>query len=101
MLAGFVEPGETVEEAIAREVREESGIEVQNTSYVGSQPWPFPHSLMLGFNTEYAGGSLKIDHSEIEDAGWYALDRLPQLPSINSIAGYMIDQIIKNKTVTT
>jgi NAD+ diphosphatase len=91
VLAGFVEPGESIEETIGREVREEVGIEVENLRYFGSQPWPFPNSLMIGFTTDYASGELRIEPAEIEDAGWYRVDNLPKLPPKVSIARAMID----------
>ena len=91
VLAGFVEPGESIEETIGREVREEVGIEVENLRYFGSQPWPFPNSLMIGFTTDYASGELRIEPAEIEDAGWYRVDSLPKLPPKVSIARAMID----------
>ena len=91
VLAGFVEPGETLEEAVEREVWEEVRIRVKNIRYFGSQPWPFPHSLMLGFTAEYAGGEIEIDQVEIEDAGWYSAANLPQLPPRLSIARRLID----------
>jgi len=94
VLAGFVEPGETIEDAIRREVREEVGIEVTNLRYFGSQPWPFPNSLMIGFTTEYAGGELEIDLTEIEDAGWYEPAEFPPLPPKVSIARAMIDGFV-------
>jgi NAD+ diphosphatase len=90
-LAGFVEPGESLEEALAREVLEEVGVAVKDLRYFGSQPWPFPHSLMIGFNAEYAGGELKPDPSEILDAGWFTADNLPQIPGKLSIARKLID----------
>ena len=92
VLAGFVEPGESIEETIEREVREEVGIEVKNVRYFGSQPWPFPNSLMLGFTVDYAGGELRADPAEIEEAGWYTVDDLPPLPPKLSIARRMIDE---------
>jgi NAD+ diphosphatase len=92
VLAGFVEPGESIEETIEREVREEVGIEVENVRYFGSQPWPFPNSLMLGFTADYAGGELRADPAEIEEAGWYTVDDLPPLPPKLSIARSMIDE---------
>ena len=91
VLAGFVEPGESIEETIKREVREEVGIEVSNMRYFGSQPWPFPNSLMIGFTAEYAGGELEIEPTEIEDAGWYEPGEFPPLPPRVSIARAMID----------
>ena len=94
VLAGFVEPGESIEETIDREIREEVGVEVANLRYFGSQPWPFPNSLMLGFTADYAGGELRTDPEEIEDAGWYSVDDLPALPPRVSIARTMIDQFV-------
>ena len=90
-LAGFVEPGETLEEAVHREVREEVGIELADVRYWASQPWPFPHSLMLGFNARYAGGDLVLDEKEIVDAQWWAPDDLPPIPPGLSIARRLID----------
>ena len=91
VLAGFVEPGESLEEAVAREVREEVSLEVRHIRYFGSQSWPFPHQLMLGFTAEYAGGEISVDPSELVDAGWYTRDHLPNLPSKMSIARKLID----------
>jgi NAD+ diphosphatase len=90
-LAGFVEPGETMEQAVHREVHEEVGIEVEDVRYQASQPWPFPHSLMLGFTARYAGGELHLDEREILDAGWYEPDDLPMIPPAMSIARRLID----------
>ena len=91
-LAGFVEPGETLEQTLVREVREEVGIEVANLRYFASQPWPFPHSLMIAFNADYAGGEITPEPGEIEAADWFTLDRLPQaLPSKISISRRLID----------
>lgn len=91
-LAGFVEPGETLEEAAHREIAEEVGIEIDDLRYWGSQPWPFPHSLMVGFTARYAGGELALEEAEIVDAGWYHRDRLPRVPPPGSIARSMIDE---------
>jgi NAD+ diphosphatase len=91
VLAGFVEPGESLEEAVMREVEEEVGISVKDVKYFGSQPWPFPHSLMIGFTASYAGGEISRDDSEIEDAGWFSGDNLPSLPGKISIARKLID----------
>jgi NAD+ diphosphatase len=93
-IAGFVEPGESLEEAVVREIREEVGVEVRNVRYFGSQPWPFPNSLMIGFLAEYAGGELRIDPSEIEDARWFTPDDLPLLPSKLSIARSLVDDFL-------
>ena len=90
-LAGFVEPGETLEEAVQREIREEVGIEVRDVRYQASQPWPFPHSLMIGFRAEWASGDIRIDPSEIADAGWFRADELPPIPPGISIARALID----------
>jgi NAD+ diphosphatase len=93
-LAGFVEAGESIEDCIHREVREEVGVEVAGLQYVASQPWPFPHSLMIAYTAEYAGGEVRPCDDEIVDARWFALDALPQLPSPVSIARYLIDTTI-------
>jgi len=90
-LAGFVEAGESLEQTLAREVREEVAIEVTNIRYFGSQPWPFPHSLMVGFTADYAGGEIRVDGEEIVDARWFSRDDLPNLPPNPSIARKLID----------
>ena len=97
VLAGFVEPGETLEEAVAREVREEVDIQVDNIRYFSSQSWPFPNSLMLGFTASYAGGEIGIDEDEIVDANWYSPDNLPELPPTISIARQLIDAFLAKK----
>ena len=90
-LAGFVEAGENLEEAIHREVMEEVGLRVDNIQYFGSQSWPFPHSLMVAYTAEYAGGELCIQADEINDARWFGPeDALPDLPHTDSIAGRLI-----------
>lgn len=94
-LAGFVEPGESLEEAVHREIYEESGIEVTNVRYFGSQPWPFPHSLMIGFTAQYAGGEIQIDPKEIADARWFTYDTLPTVPQKLSIARRLIDSFVE------
>ncbi|AUH50566.1 NAD(+) diphosphatase [Chromobacterium sp. ATCC 53434] len=92
-LAGFVEPGETLEECVHRETWEEVGIKVKNLRYAFSQSWPFPHSLMLAFTAEYDGGEITPQAGEIEDAGWFDIDALPQLPSGISIAHHLIRHV--------
>jgi NAD+ diphosphatase len=91
LIAGFVEPGETLEECVAREVQEEVGVGVTDLRYVGSQPWPFPHQLMVGFTARYAGGEIVIDGTELADAAWFARDDLPELPPPFSIARQIIE----------
>ncbi|MEE8399118.1 MAG: NAD(+) diphosphatase [Desulfobacterales bacterium] len=97
VLAGFVEPGESLEDCLRREVKEEVGVSVKRIRYFGSQPWPYPDSLMVGFTATYAGGDLVIDKKEILDAGWFAADALPQTPGKFSIAGRLIDGFVKKK----
>ena len=94
-LAGFVESGESLEHALHREVREEVGITVKNLTYFGSQAWPFPHSLMVGYIAEYAGGDIVIDEREIVDAQWFSIDALPKIPPMMSIAGHLIAHVIE------
>jgi len=96
-LAGFVEPGESLEETVLREVREEVGVTVTNLRYFGSQPWPFPNSLMVGFVADYESGELTPQPGEIEDAGWFTVDSLPGLPSRLSIARALIDEFIARR----
>ncbi len=90
-LAGFVEPGESLEECVHREIEEEVGVTVQNLRYFGSQPHPFPHSLMVGFVADWRSGEIRPDPAEIEDARWFGPDRLPELPHPMSIARALIE----------
>ncbi|MBD3881058.1 NAD(+) diphosphatase [Phormidium tenue FACHB-886] len=96
ILAGFVEAGESLEETVIREVREEVGIEIANIRYFGSQPWPFPNSLMIGFTATYAGGELAIDLQEIVDAAWFYKHSLPQIPPKPSIARKLLDWFVSS-----
>jgi len=91
VIAGFLEVGETLEQCVAREVKEETGIEVSNIEYFGSQPWAFPSSMMMGFVAEYAGGILKPDYSELSDARWFEVDDLPEVAPSGTIAKSLID----------
>ena len=93
-LAGFVEPGESLEQCLAREVLEEVGVRISNTRYFASQSWPFPHSLMIAFICDYAGGEIRPQAGEIEEANWFEVLQLPKLPSKISIARGLIDAVI-------
>jgi NAD+ diphosphatase len=97
LVAGFVEVGETLEQAIHREVREEVGVKVKNLHYVASQPWPFPHSLMIGFTAEYAGGEVVPDGEEVLEADWFAATELPPIPDRASIARRLIDRFVSQQ----
>lgn len=97
VLAGFVEPGETLEQCVQREIFEEVGIHIENIRYFGSQPWPFPDSLMVAFIADYAGGTIEVDGSEILDAGWFSADHLPAIPPKISIARRLIDWFVETK----
>ncbi len=91
LVAGFVDNGESLEGAVAREVKEEVGVDVKDIRYVGSQNWPFPSQLMVGFVATYAGGEIRVDPDELEDARWFPSDALPGLPSRHSISRFIID----------
>lgn len=97
VLAGYVEPGETLEECVKREVFEEVGIEVKSIRYFGSQPWPFPDSQMIAFTAEYSSGEINPDESEIVDAGWFTPDNLPEIPSRISISRSLIDWFLESR----
>lgn len=90
-LAGFVEPGETIEDCVRREVREEVGVEIGEITYFASQSWAFPHSLMIAYTAEYAGGDIRCEDAEIAEARWFPADALPYLPPSLSIARRLID----------
>lgn len=97
-LAGFVEPGESLEQCVEREIHEEVGIRVRDIRYFGSQPWPFPNSLMIGFQARYDSGELDLQESEIVDAGWFRADDLPPHPRGGmSIAGWLIEDWLRRQ----
>ena len=96
VLAGFVEPGETLEDCVRREVYEEVGIRIKHVRYFGSQPWPLPNSLMVAFTAEYDSGNITVDPSEIVTAGWFAATELPKIPGKISIARRLIDWFVEN-----
>ena len=96
VLAGFVEVSESAEETVEREVMEEVGIKVKNIEYVGSQPWPFPSQLMLGFKCEYDSGEIIIDKNEIVEANWYAVENLPYVPPPTSLSGRLINLFVED-----
>jgi len=92
-LAGFVEPGESLEQCLAREVAEEVGVQISNTRYFASQSWPFPHSMMIAFVCEWSSGEIRPQEGEIEEANWFDVLQLPKLPSKISIARRLIEAI--------
>ncbi len=92
LIAGFVDNGESLEACVAREIKEEVGVDVKDIRYVGSQNWPFPSQMMIGFVATYAGGDVVIDREELEDARWFPCDAMPPLPSRHSISRFIIDQ---------
>ena len=94
-LAGFIEVGETPEQTVAREIREEVGIEVENIRYSKSQSWPFPSQLMLGFYADYKSGEIVPEEEEIAEAAWYQINQLPVVPSASiSVAGQLIQDYV-------
>jgi NAD+ diphosphatase len=92
LVAGFCEAGERLEDTVEREIFEEVGVRVKNIRYITSQSWPFPNSLMVGFAADHSDGEIRCDGVEIEDAGWFSRDRLPELPGHGSIARFIIEQ---------
>jgi NAD+ diphosphatase len=99
--AGFVEPGETLEEAVAREIKEEVGINVTDIRYFGSQPWPYPHQMMIGFTATWESGDIVIDTNEIADARWFTRDDMPRIPPRMSISRVLIDSYLDADESTT
>ncbi|MDR0998446.1 MAG: NAD(+) diphosphatase [Treponema sp.] len=97
LIAGFNEAGESLEATVAREIREEVGLEVRDIRYIASQPWPFPNSLMLGFAARHASGEPRPDGIEIEDAQWFPRDKLPELPGNGSVSRYLINSWLEGK----
>ena len=97
LVAGFLETGESLEQCVEREVREEAGIKIKNLRYFGSQPWPYPFGLMVGFTAEYAEGELHLQKEELCEGGWYTKDNLPNIPDKASIARKLIDDWMDQK----
>lgn len=91
LIAGFVETGETLEEAVVREVQEETGLRVKNIRYFGSQPWPYPCGLMVGFTADYDGGEIHVQREELQNAAWFHRNHMPKMPEKLSIARQLID----------
>ncbi len=101
LVAGFVDPGESLEDAVRREIREEASIEVTDIRYYGSQTWPFPSSIMIGFRAEYLSGELKPDGEEVVESGWFDRANLPEIPRLGSIARTMLDAWVKEQLIFT
>lgn len=99
LIAGFVEPGESLEQAVAREVLEETGLSIKQIEYLGSQPWPFPMNLMIGFKAEYASGDIELVDQELSDAQFFSSDQLPTLAPEGSIARRIIDHLLYGRSL--
>jgi len=95
LVAGFLETGETLEECVRREVREETNLEVTNIRYFGNQPWPYPSGQMIGFTADYAGGTLRLQDEELSTAAFFRYDHLPEIPHKLSMARMLIDDWLK------
>lgn len=96
-LAGFIEPGESAENALRREVAEEVSLQVTNLRYFGSQPWPFPGQLMLGFHADYQSGEIRVDDVEIADAAWWNYKDLPLIPPAGTLSGMLIRHFAESR----
>jgi NAD+ diphosphatase len=99
-LAGFVEPGESVELTLSREVREEVGVEITELRYCCSQPWPFPNSLMLGFHARYSHGDISLQEEEIAEAAWFDIEDLPVIPGKDAISRWLIDDYLRQQGIS-